>query len=44
MNINNGTLWSSRWNDNSSADKNQHVEVMYSQNVAPTPFQGMAIK
>lgn len=39
MNINSRTLWSNLWNDSPGANKNQHVEVIYSKDVAPTPFQ-----
>lgn len=42
MNINNRTLWSRLWNDNPGANRNQHVDVMYSKKTPPTLFQVMA--
>ena len=42
MNVNNRTLWSSLWNDDPGANKNQHVDIMYSNKVPPTLSQLMA--
>lgn len=42
MNVNNRTVWSILWHDNTGANKSQRVDVMYSNNrVPPTLSQVM---
>lgn len=42
MDISKRTLWCSLWNDSLGANKNQHVELIYSKKVPSPLFQVMA--